>query len=99
MFCGTIATPTSARIVERVTMGSTSACRMILRFSLLVVLLVAPDPVFHAWVPSHVHCSKNFKRHTPNDSPGQQHGVSTSLQFLSRWSGLSQTRLTVRNVF
>ncbi|GFX88695.1 uncharacterized protein TNCV_4636161 [Trichonephila clavipes] len=29
--CGTIATPTSARIVERVTVGSTSACRTILR--------------------------------------------------------------------
>ncbi|GFX05373.1 uncharacterized protein TNCV_1645731 [Trichonephila clavipes] len=28
--CGTIATPTSARIVERVTVGSTSACRTIL---------------------------------------------------------------------
>ncbi|GFX46108.1 15-hydroxyprostaglandin dehydrogenase [Trichonephila clavipes] len=28
--CGTFATPTSARIVERVTVGSTSACRMIL---------------------------------------------------------------------
>ncbi|GFX60453.1 uncharacterized protein TNCV_4540651 [Trichonephila clavipes] len=27
--CGTIATPTSARIVERVTVGSTSACRTI----------------------------------------------------------------------
>ncbi|GFX04223.1 uncharacterized protein TNCV_3973721 [Trichonephila clavipes] len=32
--CGTIATPTSARIVERVTVGFTSACRTILRFSL-----------------------------------------------------------------
>ncbi|GFX45078.1 hypothetical protein TNCV_3431261 [Trichonephila clavipes] len=49
-FYGTIATPTSARIVERVTVGSTSACRTILRSSLLVVFLVAPDPVFHAWV-------------------------------------------------
>ncbi|GFT29220.1 uncharacterized protein TNCV_3588131 [Trichonephila clavipes] len=28
--CGTIATPTSARIVERVTVGSTSACHTIL---------------------------------------------------------------------
>ncbi|GFU67900.1 uncharacterized protein TNCV_2842311 [Trichonephila clavipes] len=28
--CGTITTPTSARIVERVPVGSTSACRMIL---------------------------------------------------------------------
>ncbi|GFX54124.1 uncharacterized protein TNCV_2337601 [Trichonephila clavipes] len=52
---GTIATPTSARIVERVTVVSTSACRTILRSSLLVVFLVAPDPVFRAWVPSRVH--------------------------------------------
>ncbi|GFT60344.1 uncharacterized protein TNCV_4971271 [Trichonephila clavipes] len=58
--CGTFATPTSARIVERVTVGSTSACRTILRSSLLVVFLVAPDPVFHAWVPSRVHCSQQF---------------------------------------
>ncbi|GFU66955.1 uncharacterized protein TNCV_4296071 [Trichonephila clavipes] len=55
--CGTIAMPTSARIVERVTVGSTSACLTILRSSLLVVFLVAPDPVFRAWVPSRVHCS------------------------------------------
>ncbi|GFX61927.1 uncharacterized protein TNCV_3777381 [Trichonephila clavipes] len=52
--------PTSARIVERVTVGSTSACRTILRSSLLVVFLVAPDPVFRAWVPSRVHCSQQF---------------------------------------
>ncbi|GFV88233.1 integrase catalytic domain-containing protein, partial [Trichonephila clavipes] len=58
--CGTIDTPTSARIVERVTVGSTSACRTILRSSLLVVFLVTPDPVFRAWVPSHVHCSQQF---------------------------------------
>ncbi|GFU57239.1 uncharacterized protein TNCV_3634291 [Trichonephila clavipes] len=38
--CGTIATPTSARIIERVTVGFTSACRTILRSSLLVVFLV-----------------------------------------------------------
>ncbi|GFW35403.1 uncharacterized protein TNCV_2612021 [Trichonephila clavipes] len=79
--CGTVATPTSARIVERVTVGSTSACHTILLSSLLVAFLVAPDPVFCAWVPSRVvHCS----RHTPNDLPGQQHGASTSLQFPSR---------------
>ncbi|GFT22477.1 uncharacterized protein TNCV_3274411 [Trichonephila clavipes] len=53
--CGTIATPTSARIVERVTVGSTSACRTILRSSLLVVFLVAPDPVFYALVPRDPH--------------------------------------------
>ncbi|GFT21499.1 uncharacterized protein TNCV_2307421 [Trichonephila clavipes] len=58
--CGTIATPTPARIVERVTVGSTSACRMILRSSLLAVFLVTPDPVFRAWVPSRVHCSQQF---------------------------------------
>ncbi|GFW97914.1 uncharacterized protein TNCV_1426771 [Trichonephila clavipes] len=58
--CGTIATPTSARIVERVTVRSTSACSTILRSSLLVVFLVAPDPVFRAWVPSRVHCSQQF---------------------------------------
>ncbi|GFX53440.1 uncharacterized protein TNCV_4652301 [Trichonephila clavipes] len=52
--------PTSAHIVERVTVGSTSACRTILRSSLLVVFLVAPDPVFRAWVPSRVHCSQQF---------------------------------------
>ncbi|GFU88296.1 hypothetical protein TNCV_846891 [Trichonephila clavipes] len=38
----------------------TSAWRTILRFSLLVVFLVASDPVFHAWVPSHVHYSQQF---------------------------------------
>ncbi|GFY34284.1 uncharacterized protein TNCV_2505871 [Trichonephila clavipes] len=48
--CGTIATPTFARIIERVNVGSTSACRTILRSSLLVVFLVAQDPVFRAWV-------------------------------------------------
>ncbi|GFT98380.1 uncharacterized protein TNCV_2745721 [Trichonephila clavipes] len=58
--CGTIATPTSARIVERVTVGSTSACRTILRSSLLVVFLVAPDPGFRAWIPSRVHCYQQF---------------------------------------
>ncbi|GFX16653.1 uncharacterized protein TNCV_24241 [Trichonephila clavipes] len=58
--CGTIATPTSARIVERVTVGSTSACRTILRSSLLVVFLVAPDPVFRTWIPSRYHCSQQF---------------------------------------
>ncbi|GFX28495.1 uncharacterized protein TNCV_1153041 [Trichonephila clavipes] len=58
--CGTIATPTSARIVERVTVGSASACRTILRSSLLVVFLVTPDPIFRAWVPSRVHCYQQF---------------------------------------
>ncbi|GFV87734.1 uncharacterized protein TNCV_780161 [Trichonephila clavipes] len=33
---------------------------MILRSSLLVVFLVAPDPVFCTWVPSRVHCSQQF---------------------------------------
>ncbi|GFW66148.1 uncharacterized protein TNCV_1710471 [Trichonephila clavipes] len=58
--CGTIATPTSARIVERVTVGSTIVCRTILRSSLLVVFLVAQDPVFRAWVPSRIPCSQQF---------------------------------------
>ncbi|GFU67492.1 uncharacterized protein TNCV_1599741 [Trichonephila clavipes] len=58
--CGTIATPTSARIIERVTVGSTSACRTIHRSSLLVVFLVAPDPVFRTWIPSRVHCPQRF---------------------------------------
>ncbi|GFU46381.1 uncharacterized protein TNCV_3822421 [Trichonephila clavipes] len=58
--CGTIATPTSTRIVERVTVRSTSACRTILRSSLLVVVLVAPDPVFRTWVHSRVYCSQQF---------------------------------------
>ncbi|GFX93107.1 uncharacterized protein TNCV_140511 [Trichonephila clavipes] len=46
--CGAIATPMSARIDERVTVESTSACRTILLSSLLVVFLVAPDTVFRA---------------------------------------------------
>ncbi|GFW65306.1 uncharacterized protein TNCV_395721 [Trichonephila clavipes] len=58
--CGTIATPTSARVVERITVWSTSAFRTIVQSSLLVVFLVAPDSVFCAWVPSRVHCSQQF---------------------------------------
>ncbi|GFW89228.1 uncharacterized protein TNCV_2686611 [Trichonephila clavipes] len=58
--CGTITTTTSARIVERVTVGSISACLTILRSSFLVVFLVAPDPVFRAWVASRVYCSPQF---------------------------------------
>ncbi|GFX38682.1 uncharacterized protein TNCV_4187711 [Trichonephila clavipes] len=58
--CGTIAPSTIARIVERVTVRSTSACRTIFRSFLLVVFLVAPDPVFRGWVPSRVHCSQQF---------------------------------------
>ncbi|GFT18359.1 uncharacterized protein TNCV_3216341 [Trichonephila clavipes] len=42
------------------TVGATSACHAILRSSLLVVFLVAPGPVFRAWVPSRVHCSQQF---------------------------------------
>ncbi|GFV85847.1 uncharacterized protein TNCV_1421521 [Trichonephila clavipes] len=57
---GTIATPTSALIVERVTVGSRKTCHTILRSSLLVVFLVAPDPVFRAWVSSRVNCSLQF---------------------------------------
>ncbi|GFT92859.1 uncharacterized protein TNCV_740281 [Trichonephila clavipes] len=33
---------------------------MILRSSLLVVFLVAPDPVFRLWVPSRVNYSQQF---------------------------------------
>ncbi|GFX46221.1 uncharacterized protein TNCV_2298701 [Trichonephila clavipes] len=58
--CNNCYAPTSARIVERVTVGFTSAFRTILRSSLLVVFLVAPDPVFRAWVPTRVHCSQQF---------------------------------------
>ncbi|GFX74771.1 uncharacterized protein TNCV_3122001 [Trichonephila clavipes] len=57
---GTVAKPTSTRIVERVTVGSTSSCITILRSSLLVVFLVALDPVFHAWIPSRAHRSQQF---------------------------------------
>ncbi|GFR22620.1 uncharacterized protein TNCT_709301 [Trichonephila clavata] len=75
----------SACIVERVTVGSTSAYRTFLRSSLLVVFLVDPDPVFSAWVPSRVHCSQQFlTAHSERSPPGQQHGASTSLQFSSR---------------
>ncbi|GFX35159.1 uncharacterized protein TNCV_2330991 [Trichonephila clavipes] len=58
--CGTIATPTSARIVELVTVGATRACNTILWTSLLVVFLVASDPVFRAGIPSRVHYSQQF---------------------------------------
>ncbi|GBM51952.1 hypothetical protein AVEN_194249-1 [Araneus ventricosus] len=58
MVCGTTGTPTSDCIVERVTVGSTSSCRTILRSSRLVVFLVAPDSVRSTWVPSRVHCSQ-----------------------------------------
>ncbi|GFS88348.1 uncharacterized protein TNCV_1751111 [Trichonephila clavipes] len=66
--CGTIATPTSARIVERVTVGTTSAHRMILQSSLLVVFLVVPEPVFRTWVPSRVHYSQQFLTAHPKRS-------------------------------
>ncbi|GFW29451.1 uncharacterized protein TNCV_743931 [Trichonephila clavipes] len=84
MLCGTIATPTSTRIVERVTVRSTSACHTILRSSLLVVFLVAPDPGFSARVSSRVHCSQQFLTAHSQRSTWQQHGASTSLQFSSR---------------
>ena len=95
----TTATPTSAFIVKQVTVGSTSACRTILRSSLFVVLLVAPDPIPRTWVPSRVYSYQHFLRHTMNDLPGRPYGALTSLQFSCRWSDLSQTRLTERNVF
>ncbi|GBM43691.1 hypothetical protein AVEN_26558-1 [Araneus ventricosus] len=55
----TTGTPTSDCIVERYTVGSTSACRTILRSSRLVVFLVAPDPVRRTWESSRVHCSQH----------------------------------------
>ena len=56
----TAATPTPSFIVERVTVASTSACRTILRSSLLVVFLVLSDPVLRTWVPSRIHSSQHF---------------------------------------
>ncbi|GFT04653.1 hypothetical protein TNCV_334131 [Trichonephila clavipes] len=76
--------PNSPRIVERVTVGSTSACRTILLSSLLMVFLVASDSVFCSWVLSRVHCSQQFLTTHSEDPPGQQHGALTSLQFSSR---------------
>ncbi|GFS65119.1 uncharacterized protein TNCV_204281 [Trichonephila clavipes] len=77
--CGTVARPTSARIVERVTVGpqvlatrsfdplsTWSSWWFQARFSARGYLLVSTVP-------------NNFLRHTPNDPPGQQHGASTSL--------------------
>ena len=78
------ASPTCAFIVEQVTVGSTSACRTILRSSHLVVFLVAPDPVLRMWVPARIHSSQHFLQHTMNDLPGQPHGELTSLQFSCR---------------
>ncbi|GFU68741.1 uncharacterized protein TNCV_4400191 [Trichonephila clavipes] len=63
--CGTIATLMSARIVERVTVGSKSACHTIIRSSLLVLFLIAPDPVFLARVPSLVHLLPTISNGTP----------------------------------
>ncbi|GFX94549.1 uncharacterized protein TNCV_3087781 [Trichonephila clavipes] len=78
--CGTIATPTPAPIVERVTVGSTSACHTILRSSLLVVFLVTPDPVFRTWVPSRVHFSQQLlTAHSERSTWPATQRVSTSL--------------------
>ena len=68
----TTAIPTSAFIVERITVGSTSACRTILRSSVLVVFLVA----LHFFC---VHGSQHFLCHTPNDPPDQPQSALTSL--------------------
>ncbi|GFV97672.1 uncharacterized protein TNCV_2041791 [Trichonephila clavipes] len=60
--CGTIATPTSARIVKRVT----SHCGVHKYLSQYPSILsprglpVAPDPVLRTWVPARVHCSQQF---------------------------------------
>ncbi|GFW57556.1 uncharacterized protein TNCV_544651 [Trichonephila clavipes] len=100
MACGTITTPTSARTVERVTVGYKSACRTILRSSLLVVFLVAPDPVFRAWVPSRVHCYQPFlTAHSERSTWLATRHVVQPAVFLPMIRPLSQTRLTVRNVF
>ena len=80
----TTAIPTSAFIVEQVTVRSTSTCRTILRSSILVVFLVALDPDLRTWVPSRVHSSPHFLWNTTNDLPGQPHGALTSLQFSCR---------------
>ncbi|GFW67078.1 uncharacterized protein TNCV_4030971 [Trichonephila clavipes] len=91
--CGTIATPTSARIVERVTVGSTSACPTILRSSLLVVFLVAPDPVFRAWVPSRVHCSQQFltEKHSERSTWPATHYVNLPAVFIPMIRPLSNS--------
>ncbi|GFX70095.1 uncharacterized protein TNCV_4615331 [Trichonephila clavipes] len=92
--------PTSARMVERVTLGSTSACRTILRSSLLVVFLVSPDPVFRTWVPSRVYCSQQFlTAHSERSTWPATRRVDHPAVFIPMIRRLTQTSLTVRNVF
>ncbi|GFV08122.1 uncharacterized protein TNCV_1047511 [Trichonephila clavipes] len=89
----------SARIVERVTVGSTSACRTILRSSLLVIFLVAQNPVFRTWVPSRVHCSQQFlTAHSERSTWPATWCVNQPAVFIPI-SGFSQTRISVKNVF
>ncbi|GFY10800.1 uncharacterized protein TNCV_1123231 [Trichonephila clavipes] len=90
--CGTIATPTSARIVERVTVGSTSACRTILQSSLLVVFLVAPYPVFRARVHSRVHCSQqHLTAHSERSTWPATRGVDQPAVFIPMIRPLSNS--------
>ncbi|GFU36360.1 uncharacterized protein TNCV_2312611 [Trichonephila clavipes] len=84
----------SARIVERVTVGSTSACRTILRSLLLVVFLVASDSVFRAWVPSRVHCSQQFLTAHSERSPWSATRHVDQPAIFIPMIRLSQTRLT-----
>ncbi|GFX72945.1 hypothetical protein TNCV_1752511 [Trichonephila clavipes] len=82
--CGTIAKSTSARIVERVTVGFTNACRTILRSFSSWSSWSLQTRYFHAWVTSVSTAPKQYLTAHPNDPPGEQHGASTSLQFTSR---------------
>ncbi|GFT67854.1 uncharacterized protein TNCV_1087351 [Trichonephila clavipes] len=94
--CGTIATPTSTRIIERVTVGSRSACRTILS---LVVFLIAPDQVFRTCVNSRVHCSQQFlTAHSERSTWPATRRVDQPAVFIPMIRP-PQTRLTVRNVF
>ncbi|GBM44572.1 hypothetical protein AVEN_250552-1 [Araneus ventricosus] len=79
--CGTTGIPTSDCILQRVTVGSTSACRKILGSFRFVVFLVAQTP--YAARGHHLASTapNMFQLHTPNDRPGAQHGASTSLRF------------------
>ncbi|GFX30610.1 uncharacterized protein TNCV_4861341 [Trichonephila clavipes] len=84
-------------MVQRVTVGSTRVCRTILRSSLSVVFLVAPDPVFRAWVPSRVHCSQQFlTAHSERSTWPATRRVDQPAVFIPMIRPLSQTRLIGR---
>ncbi|GFV63587.1 uncharacterized protein TNCV_2195611 [Trichonephila clavipes] len=59
--CGTIATLTSAPIVERVTVGSSKCLPQDPSILSPHGIPGRSRPVFHAWVPSRVHCSQQFQ--------------------------------------